>query len=71
MLMPTLKEYREQAGLSISELARRANVDFQTAKKADDQRPVRRIKAIALVRAVSQALGQSLRVDDIDGLQMD
>lgn len=69
MLMATFKDYREQAGLSISELARRANVDFQTAKKADSQRPVRRIKALALVRAISDVLGQALHLEDIDGLE--
>lgn len=68
MSMPTLREHREQAGLSLSELARRANVDFQTARKADLQQPVRRIKAIALVRAISQATGQPLTVEEVDGL---
>lgn len=71
MIMPTLRDYREQAGLSLSEMARRANVDYKTAKKADDGEPVRRIKAIALVRAISQSLGQVLRLEEIDGLQME
>lgn len=69
MFMPTFKEYREQAGLSLSELSRRANVDYKTAKKADDKRgAIQRIKAIALVKAISQSLGTPLTVEEIEGL---
>lgn len=71
MVMPTMRDYREQAGLSIAELARRANVDFSTAKKADDNRPIRRIKALAIVRAISAAIGRDLRPEEVDGLQME
>jgi len=71
MIMPTLKEYREEAGLSIAQLARMANVDFSTAKKADDSRPIRRIKALAIVKAISSALGRTIPPEEIDGLQME
>lgn len=71
MIMPTLRDYREQAGLSLSEMARRANVDFKTAKRAEDGIVITRVKAIALVRAVSQALGQGLRAEEIENLNME
>lgn len=71
MFMPTLRHYREQAGLSMSEMARRANVDFKTAKKAEDGTPVTRIKAVALIRAINQVLGLSLEPEDVDGLKME
>jgi len=70
-MMSTLRELREQAGLSLSELARRANVDFKTAKKADDSAgSVQRVKALALLRVINQLLGTSLKVEDIDGLEV-
>lgn len=71
MIMPTLRDYREQAGLSLSEMARRANVDFKTAKKAEDGTLVTRIKAVALVRAINQALGLTLRPEEIENLNME
>lgn len=69
--MATLKDLREQSGLSISELARRANVDYKTAKKADDSAgSVQRLKAIALIRVINHELGTSLKPEDVDGLEV-
>jgi len=70
MLMATLNELREQAGLSLSELARRANVDYKTMKKAIDQTAsIQRIKAIALLRVIEQELGQTIKIEDVDKLK--
>lgn len=68
-LMATLKELRERAGLSLSELARRANVDFKTAKKADDRLgAVQGTKARALLKVINEELGTSLRIEDVENL---
>jgi transcriptional regulator with XRE-family HTH domain len=69
--MATLHELREQAGLSLAELARRANVDYKTAKKADDNKgTIQRIKALALLRVISRELERELKIEDVDGLQV-
>lgn len=71
MSMATLKELREQAGLSLSELARKANIDYKTAKKADDgSGPVLRLKAINLLTVINQALGTHLRIEEVDNLKI-
>jgi hypothetical protein len=67
-IMTTFKQYRENAGLSVSEIARLANVDYKTAKKADKNQMISRLKAIALVRVLNQYLNLDLSVDDIEGL---
>ena len=70
-MMSTLRELREQAGLTLSELARRANVDYRTAKKADDNAgSIQRIKAIALIRILNEELGTTLKVEDVDSLEV-
>ena len=69
--MSTLQQLREQARLSVSELARRANVDYKTAKKADDAiGPVQRIKAVSLLAVLNEELGTNYTVADIDDLKL-
>jgi DNA-binding transcriptional regulator YiaG len=68
--MATLKQLREQTGLTVSELARRANIDYRTAKKADENGPVFRIKALALLKVINQELGTKLTIEDIDELEV-
>ena len=56
----------------MSELARRANVDYRTARKAvDGDGPIQRVKALALLRVINELLGTSYRPEDIDGLEID
>lgn len=69
MLMSTIRQLREQANLTVSELARRANIDYKTAKKANDSNgSIHRLKAIALLRVINQELSMELKIEDIDGL---
>lgn len=68
--MPTFQEYRLQARLSLSKLAREADVDYKTAKRADEGEPIQRIKAIALIDVLSKTLGQTLNIDSIEGLEV-
>lgn len=64
--MPTIKGLREDATMSLSELARLANVDYQTAKKADNSQKVTRTKLLQLLRVLNEKLGTSYRVDDLE-----
>lgn len=70
MFMATLRDHADNAGLSLAQLSRLANVDYQTARKAYEQRgPVRRLKALALVKVINEQLHLSLRLEDVDGLE--
>lgn len=66
----TFREYRLEAKLSLAELARRAGVDYGTAKRAEDGYPVQEVKAVLLVEALSDALGRTVKVQDIDDLRI-
>lgn len=66
--MTTLKEYREATGLSLAEISRKANVDQSTVKKAETGQPVRRIKVIAILTAISKELGTQISLNQVDDL---
>ena len=69
--MATLREIREEAGLSLSELAKRAEVDYKTVKKADESGgSIHRFKALALLKVLNQELGTEHELEDIDGLTL-
>jgi predicted transcriptional regulator len=69
--MATLRELREEADLSVSELAKRAEVDYKTVKKADESGgSIHRFKALALLKVLNQELGTEHGLEDIDGLTL-
>lgn len=68
--MSTLKELRLQSRLSVSKLARMADVDRQTVERAENGTAIQDVKAYAIVTALSQHLGRSLRIEDIDDLHV-
>ena len=61
--MASFKEHRLEASLSKAELARRARVDVGTVTRAETAQPVQEVKAAALARVISQALGQQLSAE--------
>jgi predicted transcriptional regulator len=70
--MPNVQQLLDDAAITVSELARRANVDYRTARKAvDGDGPIQRVKALALLRVINELLGTSYRPEDIDGLEID
>ncbi|MBE3558846.1 MAG: hypothetical protein IMW89_06425 [Ktedonobacteraceae bacterium] len=70
--MPNLQQLLDNAAISVSELSRRANVDYRTAKKAvEGTGPIQRVKAIALLRVLNELLETSYRLEDIDDLEID
>ncbi len=69
--MATLREIRDETGLSISDLAKRAEVDYKTVKKADEGvGSIHRFKALALLKVINQELGTEYGLEDIDGLML-
>lgn len=68
--MATVKQLRLKARLSIQGLGRLANVDPKTIRRAEDGRPVQELKAVAIVEALGEALGQELTVEDVENLHI-
>lgn len=70
--MPSLQHLLDDATITVSELSRRANVDYRTARKAvEGTGPIQRVKVLALLRVINELLGTSYRLEDIDGLDVD
>lgn len=67
--MASLEDLRLEAELSIGELSRRAGVDAKTVRRALDGQTVQKLKAYAIVRAISEALNRPLKLEDVDGLR--
>jgi hypothetical protein len=55
---------------SVTEMARKANLDFNTLKKAMSGKTVSPRTARALALAISSELGQTIRIQDISDLQV-
>lgn len=68
--MPTVKELRLKAHLSINQLARLASVDRQTVERAEDGKPVQDVKAYQIVEALSKELGEQIRLEEVEGLNI-
>ena len=68
--MATLKELRLRARLSAQALGRLANVDAKTVTRAEQGLPVQELKAVAIVEALGQALGQDLKIEDVEDLRI-
>lgn len=66
----TLTELRESVPMNIPDLARAAGVDPQTIRNAEAGQRISARTAKAIADALSDALGQTIRVRDIDGLQV-
>ncbi|HYT28735.1 MAG TPA: hypothetical protein VEL72_06930 [Ktedonobacteraceae bacterium] len=67
-----LQQLLDDAAITVSELSRRANVDYRTARKAvESTGPIQRVKALALLRVLNELLGTSYKLEDIDGLEID
>lgn len=66
--MPTLKQLRLEAGLSINQLAKLSKLDRQTVDRAEKGEGVRDVKAYALVTALGNQLGRSIKLEEVEGL---
>jgi transcriptional regulator with XRE-family HTH domain len=68
--MATIKQYRYQLGISMSELARRANIATSTVSRAEEGFPIQELKAAQIARALSEFLGKEVSISDVDGLRV-
>jgi transcriptional regulator with XRE-family HTH domain len=66
----TLTEYRESIPMSIPELARRAGVDPQTIRNAENGQRISPRVAKGIAEALSAALGREITYRDIEGLDV-
>lgn len=66
----TVKEYRISLGWSVSELARRAGVTNRTINRIEDGKPVYDYTAGAVAKALSEGLGRTITIRDLEGLSI-
>jgi DNA-binding XRE family transcriptional regulator len=66
----TLEDYRIKCRWSKAEMARQAKIDIATFNRAVKGTPVSLDTARKLASAISEELGQSVRYQDIEGLNI-
>jgi transcriptional regulator with XRE-family HTH domain len=66
----TLLAYRESLGWSRAELAREAKLDYQTVTKAENGERITGRSARAIASALSTALGRTISIQEISGLNV-
>lgn len=70
-LVATIKQLRQEAGLSAFELAHLASVSLSTVNRLERGRPpVTRLTAGRVLHALSQHLGRPIAMNDVEGLQL-
>lgn len=65
-----LTQLRESVPMGIPELARSAGVDDQTIRNAENGQRINIRTARAIALALSKALGRTIQVQEIEGLQV-
>jgi DNA-binding XRE family transcriptional regulator len=65
-----LTQLRESVPMGIPELARAAGVDDQTIRNAESGQRINIKTARAIAQALSDALGRTIQVQQIEGLQV-
>jgi hypothetical protein len=68
--MPTILDYRRELAWSQRELSRRARLDPNTVRKAENREPVSSQSALAIAEALSKGLGRQVAVREIEGLNV-
>jgi len=66
--MTTLEDLRLEARLSVAALSRKAGVDIKTVRRALDGETIQKLKAVAILDALSQELHRPLRLECVKGL---
>ncbi len=66
----TIEEYRVQLGWSLAELARKADIDVGTIKRAINGQQIYKHTAGAIATALSQGLGYKITYQDLDGINV-
>lgn len=64
--MSRVREYRLKARWSQNELARQAKVDERTVRRAEEGQTIQDVKAAQIADALSEALGITLTIEDLE-----
>jgi len=65
----SIEDYRVQLGWSLAEMARKADIDVNTLKRAIAGVPVYKRIAGAIATAISRETGQTITYKDLDGVK--
>lgn len=68
--MATLKQLRQNAGVTAEELAYLAKVSLATISRIERGMPVRRLTVGKVLHALSQRTGQQVTLETVEGLQI-
>ncbi len=69
--MATIKQLRQEAGLSAFDLAYQANVSVSTINRIErGHPPVTRLTAGRVLHALTQRLGRPIALSEVEGLQL-
>lgn len=66
----TIRDYRARLAWSISELARRSGLTYQTVSRIEKGDPAYFHTIAAIANALSEALGETIRVEDLRGVNI-
>ena len=66
----TIKQYRETLVWSLSELARRSGLTYQTVSNVEHGKPVYFHTAAAVAKALTEGLGKTVTVADLEGVNI-
>jgi transcriptional regulator with XRE-family HTH domain len=66
----TVEEYRISLGWSATELARRAGLSAKTVSRIESGEPTYPHTAGAIARALSEGLGKTITIHDLDGVNI-
>ena len=66
----TIKEYRISLGWPATELARRAGLAAKTISRVEDGEPAFAHTIGAIARALSEGLGRTITIRDLDGVNI-
>jgi|GEM_PF-1527664 len=66
----TIEEYRIRLAWPASELARRARISPQTLARMERGEPVQLFTVAAVAKALSEALGEQVSIDDLEGVNI-
>jgi transcriptional regulator with XRE-family HTH domain len=66
----TTRQYRLKLKWSISELARRSGLTAQTVSRIENGEPAFDYTVASIAEALSNALGQTITIDDLEGVKI-
>lgn len=66
----TLKQYRANAGWSVTRMAKEAGLSRDAVEKAEKGTPIRAETAYRIAQALSRKLNEKVLVSDIEGISI-